>query len=157
MDPLTVLLAYFLTWVEVLKYTLGAPVIALAFVYFTRTFAVGRRIAVPVIVGAVVSIIGTGEVFLASSLPQLGYHLCLLALGSGCAISYLAVTGWTKRGLGWVMIIVCSHLAAYTVLFSLMFIPLIGKSIFGLFAASVLFCAIFCGIATWCLLHRNPK
>ena len=51
MDPLTILFAYISTWVNSLNYTLGAAVIALAFLYFTRTLPISQRIAVPAIVG----------------------------------------------------------------------------------------------------------
>ena len=127
MDPLTILFAYISTWVNSLNYTLGAAVIALAFLYFTRTLPVGQRIAIPAIVGVFVSVLGTGVLFPASALPQLGYPLCLFALGSGCAIGYLAVTTFTKRNLGWVLIIVASHLAAYCVMLSAGFVCSAGR------------------------------
>lgn len=73
MDPLTVFFAYFTTWVNTLHYTLGVTVIALAFVYFARTLPRAQRIAIPMIVGVVVSVIGTGVLIPASELPQLGY------------------------------------------------------------------------------------
>lgn len=157
MDPLTVLLLLFTTWVNTLHYTLGAAVIALAFVYFTRDLPRVQRIFVPLVVGAAVSFIGTGILLPASNLPQLGYPLCLFALGSGCAAAYLAVTAQTHRNLGWVLLIVCSHLAAYAVMISTGFFPLIGASIFGFFLGSILSGAVFFCIATWCVLHWNPR
>ena len=156
MDPLTVLFAYGATWVDTLNYTLGAAVIALAVVYFPRNFSFVQRIAAPAIVGVLVSVLGTGVVISASALPQLGYPLCLFALGSGCALSYLAVTHITNRNLGWVLILVFSHLAAYCVLLSAVFVPFVGASIFGFFVAAVLFSAVLFGVATWCVLHWNP-
>lgn len=156
MDSLTVLFAYFSTWVNSLHYTLGAAVIALAFVYFTRTLPIGQRIAVPAIVGVFVSVLGSGILFPASALPQLGYPLCLFALGSGCALSYLAVTNFTKRNLGWVLIIVASHLAAYCVMLASGFVSLVGGSIFGFFLAATLFCAVFSGMFTTLVRCWNP-
>ena len=156
MDPLTVLFAYASTWVNTLNYTLGAAVIALAFIYFTRTLPFRQRIAAPVVTGILAAFVGTGILIPASALPQLGYPLCLFALGSGCAVSYLAVTNFTKRNLGWVLILVASHLAAFGVMLSAVFIPLVGGSILGFFLAAAFFCAIFCGILTWCVLHWNP-
>ncbi len=156
MDLLTVLFAYFSTWVNTLNYTLGAAVIALALVYFTRALPTVQRIAVSAGVGVIVSVIGTGILIPASALPQLGYPLCLFALGSGSAVGYLAVTSWTKRNLGWVLILVCSHLASYGVMISSAFVPVIGASIFGFFAVAALFSAIICCIVTWCVLHWNP-
>lgn len=139
-----------------LNYTLGAAVIALAFLYFTRTLSVGQRIAIPAIVGVFVSVLGTGVLFPASSLPQLGYPLCLFALGSGCAIGYLAVTTFTKRNLGWVLIIVVSHLAAYCVMLSAGFVPLVGGSVFGFFLAAMLFCTVFSRVFTVLVRCWNP-
>ncbi|MDV0443317.1 hypothetical protein [Methanorbis rubei] len=156
MDPLTVLFAYFSLWVNTLNYTLGAAVIALAFVYFTKTLPVVQRILILAVIGAVVSIIGTGILIPASTLPWLGYPLCLFALGSGCAVSYLAVASWTKRNLGWVLIIICSHLAAYCVMVSSVSIPLFGESIFGFFIGAALFSAIICCIVTALVLRWNP-
>ncbi|MDR0980734.1 MAG: hypothetical protein LBL85_02970 [Methanocalculaceae archaeon] len=156
MDPVTVLFAYFSTWVNSLNYTLGAAVIALAFVYFTRTCPTGQRIAVPAIVGLFMSVLGTGVLFPASALPQLGYPICLFALGSGCAVGYLVVTNFTKRNLGWVLILVASHLAAYCVMFSSGFVPLIGGSIFGFFLAALLFSTVFSGVLTALVLRWNP-
>ncbi len=156
MDPLTILFAYISTWVNSLNYTLGAAVIALAFLYFTRTLSVGQRIAIPAIVGVFVSVLGTGVLFPASALPQLGYPLCLFALGSGCAIGYLAVTTFTKRNLGWVLIIVVSHLAAYCVMLSAGFVPLVGGSVFGFFLAAMLFCTVFSGVFTVLVRCWNP-
>ena len=156
MDPLTILFAYISTWVNSLNYTLGAAVIALAFLYFTRTLPVGQRIAIPAITGVFVSVLGTGVLFPASALPQLGYPLCLFALGSGGAIGYLAVTTFTKRNLGWVLIIVVSHLAAYCVMLSAGFVPLVGGSVFGFFLAAMLFCTVFSGVFTVLVRCWNP-
>ncbi|MDV0440922.1 hypothetical protein [Methanorbis furvi] len=156
MDPLTVLFAYFSLWVNTLNYTLGAAVIALAIVYFTKSLPVVQRILIPAVIGIIVSIIGTGILIPASVLPQLGYPLCLFALGSGCAVSYLAVASLTKRNLGWILIIICSHLAAYCVMLSSAFVSLVGESIFGFFIGAAIFSAIICSIATWCVLHWNP-
>lgn len=156
MDPLTVLFAYISTWVNSLNYTLGAAVIALAFIYFTRTLSLGQRIAVSAIVGVFVSVLGTGVLFPASALPQLAYPLCLFALGSGCAIGYLAVTNLTKRNLGWVLILVASHLSAYSVMISSGLIPLVGDSIFGFFLAATFFCAVLSGVFTVLVRCWNP-
>ncbi|MDE2519210.1 MAG: hypothetical protein O0W93_07350 [Methanocorpusculum sp.] len=156
MDTLTVLLAYASTWVDPLNYTLGAAVIALALIYFTRTRPFPQRIAVPAILGIIVAVLGTGVLIPASALPQLGYPLCLFALGSGCAVSYLAVTNFTKRNLGWVLILVVSHLTAYCVMLSAVFVPLVGGSIFGFFLAAILFCAIISGVFTVLVRCWNP-
>lgn len=157
MDTLTLLLAYFSTWVNTLNYTLGAAVIALAFVYFSRTLSAGSRILIPVATGIGVSLLGSGLLISASALPQLGYPLCLFALGSGCATAYLAVISWTKRNLGWVIILVSSHLAAYVVLMLTPYVSFAGGSIFGMFVSTIPVAAVFVGIFTWGALHWNPR
>ena len=156
MDPLTVLFAYGATWVDTLNYTLGAAVVAPASVYFTRNFSLVPRGAAPAVGWGPVSGVGGRGCGRLARPAQLGYPLCLFALGSGCALSYLAVTHITNRNLGWVLILVFSHLAAYCVLLSAVFVPFVGASIFGFFVAAVLFSAALFGVATWCVLHWNP-
>lgn len=157
MDPLTVLFAYFTTWINTLNYTLGTAVIALAFLYFTQTRPIDQRIAIPAIVGGFVSILGTGVLFPPSTLPQLAYPICLFALGSGCTIGYLAVTNLMKHNLSWVLIIVVSDIAAYGVMLSSVFVPLVGGSYFGFFFAAILISAILSAAAVWCILHWNHR
>ena len=157
MDILTLLLAYVSTWVNTLNYTLGAAVIALAFVYFSRTLSAGFRVLIPVAAGLLVSFLGSGVLVSASVLPQLGYPLCLFALGSGCAAAYLAIISWTKRNLGWVIILVSGHLAAYAVLMLTPYVSFAGSSGFGMFVVTVPVAAVFVGIFTWCSLHWNPR
>lgn len=156
MDILSILLIYISAWINTLHLTIGAAVITIAVLYFTRELTFKNRLGVSAIIGIIVAILGTGFIIPASAAPQLYYPLTILGLGAGVSLAYILISELAGKKLGWILVLIAAHFASYLLLLLAGTLPLIGESMLGVFLGVIPVAAIIFSILSWFALKWNP-
>lgn len=157
MDPLTILLTYLYSWIDTLHITIGSAIIAIAVIYAGRNVTLEKKIALPLIIGVLTAIIGSGVLIQASTLPQLYYPLMIFALGSGTAVAYITASHLTKQTLDWVVAFIGLHVSAYATVLLSGVLPFTGGSMFGIFVTGLIVSVILSFILLFCASKWNPE